>query len=108
MAADDLDQAVKRFADFFNGTVISDQEDEDPSALQSDLPGEPEIFGDPPEALDEGSFLPEPSSPPPLVAVATGPEIPALPAAPPPDSRLDSGSDFGPDSSWDPEDDIPF
>jgi DNA polymerase-3 subunit gamma/tau len=106
MASDDLDQAVKRFADFFNGTVISDQEDEDPSALQSDLSGEPEIFGDPPDSLDEGSSLPEPSSPPPLVA--TGPEPPALPAAPPPDSRLDSGSDFGPDSSWDPEDDIPF
>ena len=100
MASDDLDQAVKRFADFFNGTVISDQEDEDPPALQSDLSVEPEIFGDPPEALDEGASLPEPFRPPPLVAVATLPEPPALPAAPPPD--------FGPDSSWDPEDDIPF
>ncbi|NJL97882.1 MAG: DNA polymerase III subunit gamma/tau [Synechococcaceae cyanobacterium SM2_3_2] len=97
LVSDDLEQAVKRFADFFNGTVISDQADsdqadEDPAVLPGDLPVEPEMFGDPPDNFDEGSLPPlQPQPLPPVFHKASPPE-----------------SDFRPDPKWDPEDDIPF
>lgn len=110
LATDDLDQAVRRFADFFNGTVINLEDPEDPKA-----PHPPPLSPDPISALGsdeldpgpiqngfEASPVATPSDPDPLPVNGSGINGSGVNGS----GVNGSGTSSG-ETEWDP-DDIPF
>ncbi len=102
LGSDDLDQAVRRFADFFNGTVINVEDPEDPNA-----PAPAPLSPDPISALATDAPDPRPiqngSEPSPVIAASLSDPAPSAINR----SGVNRSDTSSEEAEWDP-DDIPF